>query len=114
MRTLVLWFLPWLLSSRLILSAWTPIGNVSTNSFRPDGSDFQLSSGAIARLQILDSRLARVRISRSGVFSSRVSPAIAPHGLVPVVPGINTTNDVVWFDAGDMRLAVHATPFRII
>jgi alpha-glucosidase len=108
-----LWILLILPCCAVAVGAWTPIGNVSSNTMTSSGVECYLSSGAIAKVEVLDSRMVRVRVNPTGIFSQRISPAIATNELNPGQISIGETNGAIWLITEQMRVAVFESPFQV-
>ena len=54
-----------------------PIGNVTSTQVFQSAVEFDLSSGAKVRIDLMDNTLVRVRINPTGTLSTRNSIAIA-------------------------------------
>ena len=96
------------------LFGWTLAGDVVSNSIGSNSVEFHLSSGAIARVELLDPGILRVRVNPAGSLSDRVSPAIAPQGLLPPNASILESNGVVWLVTSRMQVAVIQAPFQVV
>jgi alpha-glucosidase len=57
-------------------------GNVVSTTAGTDRLDFTLSQGAVARVEMLNEGLVRVRVNPGGVFATHLSGALAPSGLI--------------------------------
>ena len=66
------------------------VGNVVSTQVQADQVDFKLSQGEVARVQMLDSGLVRVRLNPSGTFLTTSSGAVLSTGLV--APGATITD----------------------
>ncbi|MGN6386707.1 MAG: hypothetical protein ACTHMT_10760, partial [Verrucomicrobiota bacterium] len=95
------------------LFAFTPIGEVVSQQYGISQVDFTLSSGAIARIEILDPAIARVRVNPGGKLSNRISPAISETPLAPGAVKISETNGVIWVNAGNILLSISRAPFLV-
>jgi alpha-glucosidase len=95
------------------LFAFTPIGDVVSQQYGISQVDFTLSSGAIARIEILDSAIARVRVNPGGKLSNRISPAISETPVAPGAVKISETNGIIWVNAGKILLSISRAPFLV-
>jgi len=89
-------------------------GNVVSTSVGADTVDFTLERGAVARVEMLASDLARVRFNPGGEFTRRLSGAIAPSGLVRPGAAIFDTPAAVFLGSDRLVVAVLKTPFRVV
>jgi alpha-glucosidase len=94
--------------------AWTSAGSVVAYTLGTNSADFVLTSGAVARVQFLDPGILRVRVNPAGSLSSRLSPALAPQGLLPPDSQITESNGAVWLVTSRMRVAVIESPFQVV
>jgi alpha-glucosidase len=104
----------WLLWSDPAPAAVTFAGNVLSTSVAPDSVDMLVEGGAVARVQMLDSDLVRVRVSPTGTFSTRLSGAIAAAGLTPPGAAIHDLASATFLITNAMTVVVLKAPFRVI
>ncbi|MGQ8364884.1 TIM-barrel domain-containing protein [Glaciecola sp. 1036] len=92
-----------------------PIGNVTSTQVFQSAVEFDLSSGAKVRIDLMDNTLVRVRINPTGTLSTRNSIAIAPNlSFNAPLDSIYDTGPVVWLLTSKMMVAVIKEPFRVI
>ncbi len=89
-------------------------GDVTAVSVSADAVDLQLDSGGIARIEMLDSDLARVRVTPAAIFSDRSSGAVAPTGLNAPGAAIFDQPEAVFLITADMTVVVIKVPLRVI
>jgi alpha-glucosidase len=89
-------------------------GDVVDTTTTGTTAEFALSSGGIARIDVLDEAIVRVRVNPTGTLSLRVSPAISATNLSPPANSVFDTGEVVWIVTQRLSIAVLKQPFRII
>lgn len=90
------------------------IGNVTTTQVGADQVDFSLGDGSVARLQMLNHDLLRVRVNPGGSLSSQSSGAVAASGLSAPGAQIFDLPDAVILISTDMTVVVFKSPFRVV
>ncbi|HEY8154232.1 MAG TPA: glycoside hydrolase family 31 protein [Myxococcota bacterium] len=95
-------------------AAVTFAGNVLSTSVAPDTVDMVVAGGAVARIQMLDSDLVRVRVSPAGTFGTRLSGAIAAAGLTPPGAAIHDSAGAAYLITSAMTVVVLKAPFRVV
>jgi alpha-glucosidase len=89
-------------------------GNVVSTQIGTDQVDFTLDSGAVARVQTLDSDLVRIRVNPSGRLSSFNSGAVAATGLNAPGAAIIDTGDGVLMSTPLAIISITKTPFAVV
>jgi alpha-glucosidase len=89
-------------------------GNVVSVVVSPDQADFTLDSHALARVQMLDTDLVRVRLNPSGSLSTVQTGAVTGTGLTS--PGATITNNAtaVIFTTQYAVVVVVKKPFQVV
>lgn len=95
-------------------AAYQGAGNVTSVQIGSDQIDFVLDSGAVARVQLLDSDVIRVRVNRSGTLSDVSTGAVLPSGLAAPGAAIQDTGDAVIAGTALATVVVYKKPFRVI
>lgn len=90
------------------------VGNVSTITTAVTWAEFELSSGAIARVDLLDSGLVRVRVNPDGTLSPRESLAVDTRLFPSFDAVVVDTDAVTWLTTDRIKVAVMKNPFRVI
>jgi alpha-glucosidase len=93
--------------------ATVSVGNVVTTTIGADTVDFALDGGAVARVSLVDSNIARVRLNPNGVFTTRLTGAIATSGLGSPSTVISEAPTYVVLETSALRLIVNKTPFGV-
>ena len=89
------------------------IGNVTGTQVLSDEVDFTLSQG-VARVQMLDAGLVRVRVNPSGSFSTRSTGSVSPTLLVPPGSSITDTAPATYIVAPLATVVILKSPFRVV
>lgn len=89
-------------------------GNVTTTTVGSDQVDFQLDSGGIARIQMLDSGLVRVRVNSSKTFQPWSTGATSPNGLVPPNSTITDTAAATYIVTSQTVAVILKSPFAVV
>jgi alpha-glucosidase len=83
-------------------------------SVGPDMADFAITGGAIARVQILDGKIVRIRFNPTGTFTKRTSGAISlSPDLQPPGSRISDFPDATYFVNSTTEVIVYKNPFHI-
>lgn len=90
------------------------IGKVVSDVVSADQVDFRMDSGAVARVQMLDSDLVRVRVNAQGAFSSIESGAVAGTGLISPGASIVDNKDAVILVTQYAIVTVIKNPFQVV
>lgn len=96
-----------------LLAQVQTIGNVLSVQVGSDQVDFTLSQG-VARVQMLDAGLVRVRVNPSGTFSTRTTGAVASTGLVAPKSTITDTVSATYLVTSLAMVVVLKSPFSIV
>jgi alpha-glucosidase len=94
--------------------ALTYAGNVTTTTTGANRIDFTLSSGAVARVELLNDGLVRVRINPSGAFTTRLTGALAPSGLVAPASTAYDSPTAAFLVSPTTVVAVVKAPFQVV
>jgi alpha-glucosidase len=89
-------------------------GNVTSFQIAADQISFQLDSGAVARIELLDSDLVRIRVNPSGAFSSQDSGAVVSLGLHKPGAQITDNGDAVIAATSLATVTVFKSPFQVV
>ncbi len=95
-------------------AALVAAGDVVAGEAGPDRLELTLSSGALARFDVMESGLVRVRVAPSGQFSPRQSPAVSPSGLEPPGAFVVDIGDFWYVGTAELHLFIEKAPFRLI
>ena len=90
------------------------VGNVQSTSISANRVDFVLDQGVVARLDILDDDLIRIRVSATGNFTTQTSGAIASTGLNAPAANISDSSTATFIVTARAQVAVLKTPFRVL
>lgn len=90
------------------------VGNVQFTSISTNRVDFVLDQGVVARLEILDDDLIRVRVSPTGTFTSQTSGAIASTGLNTPIVTFNDSSSATFIATSRAQVAVLKAPFQVL
>lgn len=88
-------------------------GSVQATTVGADRVDFVLENGFIARVELLDSDIVRVRVNAAGEYTGWLSGAISPSGLIRPGSSIFDTVDATYLKTDRMTVIVHKAPFRV-
>jgi len=88
-------------------------GDVQSVTPAADHVDMQLSSGALARVQVVAGDVVRVRLAPTGSFGNRASGAVLPQAAPPTVNVVDTP-DVVYVLDSTAMVVVLKKPFRVV
>jgi alpha-glucosidase len=113
-RSAVKTIVVWMLLVPLLGGAIQNAGNVVTTQIGSDRVDFTLDSGAVARVETLDSDLVRIRVNPSGALSTADSGAVAANGLKAPGASITDTGDGIVLTTPLAIVSVHKSPFSIV
>jgi len=89
-------------------------GNVVATIPASDSVTFVLDQGAVAQVDMMDAGLARIRFNPSGSFSTQLSGAISPTGLVPPGSAISDSASVTYISSSQLIVAVFKAPFQVV
>ena len=89
-------------------------GNVVTTQIGSDEVDLTLDSGAVVRVQTLDSDLIRIRLNPQGTLSTADSGAVAANGLTAPGASIIDTGDGIIFSTALAIVTISKTPFGVV
>lgn len=94
--------------------AFTYAGNVTTTTTGTSRIDFTLSTGAVARVELLNEGLVRVRVNPSGSFTTRVTGALSPSGLVTPAATAYDSSSAAFLVSPTTIVAVLKVPFQVV
>jgi alpha-glucosidase len=90
------------------------IGKVQSTSITGGRVDFVLDQGVVARVELLDDDLVRVRVSTTGVFSTQTSGAVASTGLNSPTVRVSDSSTATFIVSSRTQVAILKTPFRVL
>jgi alpha-glucosidase len=89
-------------------------GNVVATTVGVNTIDFTLSQGAIARVEMLNEGLVRVRVNPQGSFTTHLTGALAPSGMVAPKAAIYDLPTAAFLVSANMIVTVLKAPFQIV
>ena len=93
-------------------AAFQFVGAVASTTVVPSGVEFRFAAGGLIRIDMLATDLVRLRISPTGVLSSRVSGAIS--GLpLPAGAAVYDTSSATYLLSHEAAVIVRKAPFQI-
>ena len=89
-------------------------GSVQATKVGAGTVDFFLQEGAVARVQVLDAKVVRIRLNPTGTFTSRVSGAISI-SLDPASPSSTIVDlpEATYLVTASIRVVVYKNPFHV-
>ncbi|MGB8472929.1 MAG: TIM-barrel domain-containing protein [Candidatus Acidiferrum sp.] len=90
------------------------VGNVQTTSISANRVDFVLDQGVVARVEILNDDLVRVRVSTTGAFTTHTSGAVESTGLKPPVATISDSSSATFIVTSRAEIAILKAPFQVL
>src|SRR5260370_13636501 len=89
-------------------------GNVVATTVGVNTIDFTLSQGAIARVEMLNEGLVRVRVNPQGSFTAHLTGALAPGGMVAPKAAIYNLPTSAFLVSANMIVTVLKAPFQVV
>ena len=90
-----------------------PVGRVLDTVVGPTSVDFVLQGGVVARVEVISDEIVRFRLNPEGSFTSRLTGAIAEHGLVPGAVDIVDAADITRIETPALHVIVEKSPYRV-